>query len=314
MNEHEPVLYQEILFYLRPGPGGKYIDGTVGAGGHTAGLLEESEPDGRVLALDRDAEAIAYCQQRLASMGNRLMLERANYANMAEIATRYDFTAVDGILLDLGLSSRQLAAAERGFSFQSDGPLDMRFDPTQGSTAADLLNELDEPELAKILQRYGEIAPSRRVARAIVEARPLETTSQLVEVAERSMRGHRRRGAKRIHPATRLFQALRIAVNDELGALEGVLPDAVKLLRPGGRLAVISFHSLEDRIVKQFIRNESRECSCPPEAPVCTCDRKPRLRKVTKKIVRPSEQEMDANPRSRSARLRVAQKSEKVVH
>lgn len=312
MDEHKSVLYDQILFYLRPRPGGKYIDGTVGAGGHAVGLLSSSEPDGEVLGLDRDAEAIAYCRQRLADFDRRATLVQANYSDMVEVASGHGFSEVDGILLDLGLSSRQLAKAERGFSFQSEGPLDMRFDARQGATAADLLNELDETELALILRRYGEISQSQRVARAIIEARPIRTTTQLVEVAERTMGKRRPGGARRIHPATRLFQALRIAVNDELGALERVLPDAVSLLRPGGRLAVISFHSLEDRIVKHFIRDQSRECSCPPEAPICTCETEPRLRMVTRKVVRPSEVELEANPRSRSARLRVAEKLEEV--
>jgi len=313
MDKHKAVLYDEILFYLRPRPGGKYIDGTVGAGGHTSGLLASSEPDGAVLGLDRDAEAIAYCRRRLADRDERVTLVQANYADMLEVAQHHDFTEVDGILLDLGLSSRQLAAAERGFSFQSEGPLDMRFDTTQGATAADLLNELEAAELELILRRYGEIPQSRRVAQAIVEARPIYTTAQLVKIAEKTLGDRRSRGAKRIHPATRLFQALRIAVNDELGALECVLPDAVSLLRPGGRLAIISFHSLEDRIVKHFIREESRECTCPPEAPICTCDTQPTLRAVTRKVVRPSDTELEANPRSRSARLRVAEKLEEVA-
>lgn len=313
MNEHEPVLYQEILFYLRPGPGGKFIDGTVGAGGHTSGLLTLSEPDGLVLGMDRDTEAIAYCRQRLARLADRLTLVQANYSDMFEVARRHGFTEVDGILLDLGLSSRQLAAADRGFSFQSDGPLDMRFDPTTGSTAADLLNTLDESSLAEILKRYGEVPQSRNVARAIIDARPINTTRQLVEVAERTMRSRRRRGARQIHPATRLFQALRIAVNDELGALESVLPDTMSLLRPGGRLAVISFHSLEDRLVKHFMRQQSRDCICPPEAPICTCDTQPTLRMVTRKVIMPGEHEVATNPRSRSARLRVAEKLAEVV-
>jgi len=312
MDEHKAVLYDEVLFYLRPRPGGKYIDGTVGAGGHTAGLLAASEPDGAVLGLDRDVEAVAYCQERLAKLAGRVTLVQADYSDMLEIARRHGFTQVDGILLDLGLSSRQLAATERGFSFQGAGPLDMRFDATQGATAADLLNELDEAELTMILRQYGEIAQSRKVARAIVEARPVNTTTELVEIAERTIGGRRQRGGRRIHPATRLFQALRIAVNDELGALERVLPDAVSLLRPGGRLAIISFHSLEDRIVKHFIREESRECTCPPEAPICTCEAQPTLRAITRKVVRPSEAETEANPRSRSAKLRVAEKLEEV--
>jgi 16S rRNA (cytosine1402-N4)-methyltransferase len=231
---------------------------------------------------------------------------------MVEVARQHDFAQVDGVLLDLGLSSRQLSAAERGFSFQSEGPLDMRFDTTQGATAADLLNELEETELTLILQNYGEMPQSQKVARSIIEARPIHTTAQLVELAEKVIGRRRQRGARRIHPATRLFQALRIAVNDELGALERVLPDTVGLLRPGGRLAIISFHSLEDRIVKHFIREQSRECTCPPEAPICTCETQPMLRAVTRKVVRPSEAEVAANPRSRSARLRVAEKLEEV--
>ncbi len=308
MNEHEPVLYQEVIFYLQPRPGGKYIDGTIGAGGHTAGILASSEPDGEVLGLDRDAEAIAYCRQRLAPKAARVTLVQANYSDMVEVAGRHDFVEADGILLDLGLSSRQLADAERGFSFQKEGPLDMRFDTNQGATAADLLNELEEKELVDILRRYGEMRQSRRVARAIIEARPIYTTRQLVEIAERTIGRRRQRGARRTHPATQLFQALRIAVNDELGTLERVLPDAVSLLRSGGRLVVISFHSLEDRIVKHFIRERSLECTCPPEAPICTCETQPELGMVTRKVIRPSEAEVEANPRSRSARLRVAEK------
>jgi len=308
MNEHEPVLYQEVLFYLQPIAGGKYIDGTVGAGGHTQGLIELSEPTGRVLGLDRDAEAISYCRRRLEAAGGRVTLVQANYADMSQIALENDFREVNGILLDLGLSSRQLEAANRGFSFQREGPLDMRFDTTKGNTAAELLNDLDEASLAEILWRYGEVPQSRRVARAIVAARPISTTRQLASVCENSVALRQRRGARRIHPATRVFQALRIAVNDELASLERVLPDAVDLLRPGGRLAVISFHSLEDRMVKRFIRDQSRECNCPPDMPICTCGTVPNLKKVTRKVVRPSDEEVQSNPRSRSARLRVAEK------
>lgn len=308
MNEHKPVLYDEILFYLRPAPGGKYIDGTVGAAGHTIGLLASSAPDGKVLALDRDAEAIAYCEKRLAREAERVTLVQANYADMVRVARRHDFSEVDGILLDLGLSSRQLADADRGFSFMSEGPLDMRFNINEGATAADLVNDLDEMTLSEILQRYGEVPHSRRLAKAIIAARPLRTTRQLAEVAERASGGRRSRRSRRIHPATRLFQALRIAVNEELSALENVLPKTLSLLRTGGRLAVISFHSLEDRIVKQFIRDQSLECTCPPEAPICTCETEPALKKVTRKVVRPTESEVAENPRSRSARLRVAEK------
>ncbi len=211
------------------------------------------------------------------------------------------------MLLDLGLSSYQLAAPERGFSFVKDGPLDMRFDPSQGPTAADLVHQLSVEELADILYRYGEEKQSRRIARAIVEARPIETTGQLAQVIARASGGSRRR-ARRIHPATQSFQALRIAVNDELGALEAVLPQAVGLLRPGGRVAVISFHSLEDRMVKRFFRRQAQDCVCPPLQPVCNCQHEATLRVITRKPLRADEAEVARNPRARSARLRVAER------
>lgn len=314
MNEHLPVLYQEIMFHLQPRPGGKYIDGTVGAGGHSAGLLELSAPDGRLLGLDRDMEAIEFSRRQLAGAGKRVTLLQASYAEMFRLAGQHGFTAVDGILLDLGLSSRQLTAANRGFSFRQEGPLDMRFDTTQGATAAELLNTMGESALAEVFWRYGEVRQSRKVARAIVEARPISTTSQLAAIAAQS--GDRRRSrnaARRIHPATKIFQALRIAVNEELAALESVLPVIVNLLRPGGRLAIISFHSLEDRMVKQFIRERSRECVCPPELPICTCDTQPTLRPVNRKVIKASDEEVTKNPRSRSARLRIAEKLAGVI-
>lgn len=309
MKEHVPVLYQEIIFYLQPCPGGKYIDGTIGAGGHSAGLLEGSAPDGRVLGLDRDVEAIEFSRNRLVAVGERLALVQTSFAEMDQVARRQGFTAVDGILIDLGLSSRQLASAERGFSFRLDGPLDMRFDTTSGLTAAELLETLDESALSEMLRRYGEVRQNRKVARAILEARPVDTTMQLAElVAQLETKDRRNKSSGRIHPATKVFQALRIAVNEELEALQKVLPAAVDLLRPGGRLAVISFHSLEDRMVKQFIREKSRDCVCPPEQPICNCDTRPVLRPVTRKVIRPTDDEVARNPRSRSARLRVAER------
>lgn len=309
MKEHVPVLYQEILFYLRPYPGGKYIDGTIGAGGHSAGLLEGSAPDGKVLGLDRDAEAIEFSRQRLGSAGNRLTLVQTSFAEMDQVARRNGFADVDGILIDLGLSSRQLASAERGFSFRLDGPLDMRFDTSSGVTAAELLNTLDETALAEIFRNYGELRQNRKVARAIVEHRPFRTTRQLAEfIAQLDTKERHRGSSGRIHPATRVFQALRIAVNEELVALRKVLPAAVDLLRPGGRLAAISFHSLEDRMVKQFIREQSRDCVCPPELPVCKCETQPILRPVTKKVIKATDEEIARNPRSRSARLRIAER------
>jgi 16S rRNA (cytosine1402-N4)-methyltransferase len=302
--EHVPVLYQEVLEYLRPESGRLYIDGTVGAGGHAAGLLQSSAPDGRLLAFDRDPEAIAHSRRRLAQFANRVVFVQASYAEMAALAPEMGFEQVDGILLDLGLSSRQLGDAQRGFSFMEDGPLDMRFDATGGRTAADLLNTLPEAALADIFWQYGEVRSNRKFARAIVHHRPIETTGQLADLILQESGG--RRG--RIHPATQVFQALRIAVNDELGMLEQGLKAAVKLLKPGGRLAVISFHSLEDRLVKNFIRDQSRDCICPPQQPFCTCDVRPTLEAVTRKVVRPSEEEVAANPRSRSAKMRVAQR------
>ncbi|MGH2536914.1 MAG: 16S rRNA (cytosine(1402)-N(4))-methyltransferase RsmH [Candidatus Promineifilaceae bacterium] len=304
VDEHLPVLYQEVLALLRPVSGGRYIDGTLGGGGHSAGILMASAPDGRVLAFDRDPEAIAFASSKLGSFGNRITFVQASFARMGEVAPEYGFSSVEGILLDLGLSSRQLADPSRGFSFQASGPLDMRFDPGQQTTAADLVNELDEAELADLLWRYGEVRPSRRLARAIVGRRPLANARELAElVAVASPR----RG--RIHPATQVFQALRIAVNDELGALERGLEATLGLLKPGGRLAVISFHSLEDRMVKRFIRRESRDCVCPLEQPVCTCSAARRLRPVGRRAIKAGAEEVARNPRSRSARLRVAERT-----
>jgi 16S rRNA (cytosine1402-N4)-methyltransferase len=303
-DEHIPVLYQEVLEYLRPESGRLYIDGTVGAGGHTAGLLGASAPDGRLLAFDRDPAAIAFSRKRLAEFDDRVVFVQASYADMTALAPGKGFGKVDGILLDLGLSSRQLEDAERGFSFSHDGPLDMRFDRSVGRSAADLVNTVSELALADIFRQYGEVKSSRRYARAIVHQRPIETTGQLADLILQETGG--RRG--RIHPATQVFQAIRIVINDELGMLERGLNAAVELLNPGGRLAVISFHSLEDRLVKNFIRDQSRDCICPPHQPICTCETQPTLKAVTRKIVRPTEEEIVLNPRSRSAKMRVAER------
>jgi 16S rRNA (cytosine1402-N4)-methyltransferase len=248
---------------------------------------------------------------RLADCGERAVLVHSSFGNLAEVAQAHGFVPADGILFDLGLSSLQLADPRRGFSFMADGPLDMRFDPQSGeSTAADLVNTLSIEELADLLLRYGEERQSRRIARAIVATRPLRTTAELAavisEAVKVSPRSSRRRS--RVHPATRTFQALRIAVNEELAILQAALPQAVKTLNSDGRLVVISFHSLEDRIVKRFLRRESRDCVCPPESPICTCDHRATLQLVTRKPVRPTDEEVEANPRARSARLRVAQR------
>ncbi len=301
---HQPVLYHEIIHALRPQSPGRYVDATVGAGGHAWGILEASAPDGQLLALDKDPQALAIASQRLSVYHPRVILVHASYTQLREELSRIGWQQVNGIVFDLGVSSMQLDQAERGFSFLADGLLDMRFDPTAGRSAADLVNRLSEDELTDLIWRYGEERHARRIAREICRSRPLETTRQLAQAVERAVGGRK----ERIHPATRTFQALRIAVNDELRGLEQVLPDAVDVLASGGRLAVISFHSLEDRIIKQFFRRESRDCICPPEQPVCTCNHHATLREITRKPILPSMEEIATNPRARSAKLRVAEK------
>jgi 16S rRNA (cytosine1402-N4)-methyltransferase len=300
---HVPVLYQEALCGLNVVPGGRYIDGTTGAGGHAEGILKASAPDGRLLALDTDPRALEISRGRLASFKNRVTFVHSSFVHIREQADAVCFGSADGVLLDLGVSSMQLANPEQGFSFQVPGPLDMRLDPRTSQTAADLVNTLPERALADLIYRYGEETASRSIARAIVAARPLNTTTELAHVVVGAVR---RRG--KVHPATRTFQALRIAVNDELNALERGLAAAVSVLKTGGRLAVISFHSLEDRIVKTLFAREAKDCICPPETMVCVCGHRAVLDVVTKRPVRPSSREIDNNPRSRSAKLRIAAK------
>ncbi len=302
---HIPVLYHEVLQLLRPQPNGRYLDATLGAGGHTAGILQASAPTGRVLGFDKDPEAIAFARQQLAEFGDRVTYVNASYAEITRLAPANGFAEFDGILLDLGLSSRQLDNAQRGFSFMKDGPLDMRFDPTHGETAADLINNLTEAELVDIFWRYGEEPQSRRLSRAIVKNRPFAQTRQLADFIAAQVKKR-----QRIHPATRIFQALRIATNKELEAVETGIPAAIELLKGNGRIAVISFHSLEDRFVKRLFRRLSQGCTCPPEQPICTCGGKATLRLVTRRPVKASAEEIEQNPRSRSARLRVAEKIE----
>ena len=285
------------------------MDGTVGAGGHAWGILKASNPDGHLLGLDVDPQALELATEKLIEFGERAHIVRASYITLLKQLADLKWSQVDGILLDLGLSSMQLDTQARGFSFQTDAPLDMRFDPDGKTSAADLVNHLDEDELADLLFHYGEEHRSRQVARAIVNARPIMTTLHLAKVVAEVTSG----GKSGIHPATRTFQALRIGVNAELEALEDVLPQTVEALRPGGRLAIIAFHSLEDRIVKQFMRRESKDCICPPKQPVCTCGHKATLREVTSKPIRPQEDEIRNNPRSRSARLRVAERIEGTI-
>ena len=301
---HQSVLYHAIIHALHPESSGRYVDATVGAGGHAAGILEAASPLGRLLGLDLDPFALALSGQRLAIYGERAVLVQASYTTLLEQIARLGWQDVNGIVMDLGVSSMQLDDPERGFSFQSDGPLDMRFGPSAVQSAADLVNRLPESELADLIWRYGEDRLSRRIARSIVQARPLSTTRQLAEAIIRAYGGQK----SHIHPATRTFQALRIAVNEELLAVENVLPLAMQALSATGVLAVISFHSLEDRIVKQYFRRESKDCICPPEQPICTCSHRAILREINRHPIQADEEEIRTNPRSRSAKLRVAEK------
>jgi 16S rRNA (cytosine1402-N4)-methyltransferase len=305
---HVTVLLHEAVAALEPKPGGTYIDGTFGGGGHSSLLLQQLEGDATLYAVDADPAAIERARMLAASsIGGRVIPVHANFRELGEIAALQGIEQVDGVLLDLGLSSFQLDQAERGFAFRFEGPLDMRFDPTSGQSAADLVNTLDAEDLARIIWQYGEESRSRRIARAIVERRdqrPIETTTDLASLVEQAVGGRR---GKAIHPATKTFQALRIAVNEELTALETVLESAIELLRPGGRLVVISFHSLEDRIVKQTFAREALACICPPDQPVCTCDHSPRLRRIGKPV-KPTAAEISENPRSRSAIMRIAER------
>jgi 16S rRNA (cytosine1402-N4)-methyltransferase len=292
--EHLPVLLAEVLASLRPSDGGRYVDATVGNGGHASAILEASAPDGHLLGLDADPDAVEIARTNLVPYGERVAIVNASFRMMADAVRARGLGPVDGILMDLGISSRQLDVGGRGFSFRRDEPLDMRLDPTRGESAADLLNRAEESEIADILYQYGEEYRSRRVARAIVHQRartPFSTTADLVHAVEYAL-GPKR---GRTHPATKSFQAIRIAVNDELGALEAVLPMAAGLLAEGGRLAVISFHSLEDRRVKQFFRAGGTD-----EAP---------LSELTRKPIVPSADEIEQNPRARSAKLRVAERT-----
>ncbi len=308
---HVPVLIDEVVSMLAPAPGSLQIDGTIGGGGHAERILEATNPDGRLLGLDADGAAIARVRERLGPrFGDRLSLRQANFRELASVAPAAGFGEVDGCFLDLGLSSFQLADTERGFGFRTKGMLDMRFDVTKGVPASELIASLDAPELIALFRRYGEEPFAGRIARAIVEARrtaPVRTAEDLASLIER-VAPAQAPGRRRIHPATRVFQALRIAVNEELDSLAVGLEAALGLMRPGGRLVVLSYHSLEDRIVKRYFQAERRGCVCAPEAPVCICGRVPRVRLLAPKGLIPGEEELAANPRARSARLRVAER------
>ena len=303
---HVPVLLDEVVAGLQPRPGGRFIDCTIGLGGHAAAILERISPSGRLLGIDADPNAIKISKERFSNYGEAVTLVNDNFVNLDAICKEYLFHPVDGILFDLGVSSLQLDTAERGFSFHLDAPLDMRFSPEQGLTASDIVNRFSEQELAKLIERYGEERHSRRIARYIAQNRPITTTAELAQLVEQASVASSRRS--RIHPATRTFMALRIAVNSELQNLELALKQTPDLLRPGGRLTVISYHSLEDRIVKQFMRYAASSCVCPPGTIICRCGHVPTLKLISRKVIKPASLEIESNPRSRSARLRIAER------
>lgn len=300
---HTPVLSDEVLKMLAVQPGGRYIDCTINGAGHASIILENSMPGGQLLGIDADPAAIDSAREKLQPYQDSVLLVNDNFVNLQAICIKSDFFPVHGILFDLGLSSLQLNGNGRGFSFQHDAPLDMRLNPNQRITAADIVNTTPEARLAHLIRMYGEDSHSHRIARLIVESRPVKTTRQLAELIEKAFG---RRG--KIHPATKTFQALRIAVNHELEHLETALRQSVELLGYEGKLVVITYHSLEDRIVKQFMQNESRECICPPDTPTCICNHTPRLKIINKKVIKPTQQEIKSNPRSRSAKLRTAER------
>ena len=301
---HKPVLYKEIIHALQPQSGGRYVDGTLGAGGHARGILEACTPDGQLLGLDVDPQALALSRETLAPYERRIHLVQASYTTLTKQLAALKWGFVDGIVLDLGASSMQFDNAERGFSFMQDGPLDMRFGSNAFQSAEDIVNTYDERDLADLIFRYGEDRDARRIAKAIVMNRPLRTTRELVAVIEKASP---RRG-DRTHPATQTFQALRIAVNEELASVESVLPQAVAGLRSGGRCAVISFHSLEDRIVKDYFREQSKELVNPPYERIYEVERKAVIEIINKKPIVASDEEVKDNPRARSAKLRVIEK------
>ncbi len=309
MVHHCPVLLEEVMTYLRCQDGGNYIDCTLGGGGHAAQILERSSPTGRLLGIDWDSEAIRMARHRLDRYGRRAILVRDNFANLRGIVKQYGFEPVDGILLDLGVSSYQLQDGQRGFSFRVEGPLDMRMDPGRREMASDLINGLPIEDLRRLLMTYGEERWARRISNLIGKRRQkgwISTTTELRDIVHSAIPVTLH--PKRIDPATKTFMALRIAVNDELENLRTLLVDAVSLLKRGARICIISFHSLEDRLVKAYFRGEAKGCICPPRLPQCVCQREKRLRVLTAKPLSPSRREVCENPRARSAKLRVAER------
>lgn len=308
--KHIPVLLNEILYWLNPQKGGYFLDGTIGEGGHGVEILNRISKNGFLWGIDADENVLEITNKRLVKIGNNYKLINENFRNLKSISESYNIYNLNGILLDLGMSSYQLTQQDRGFSFQVDSPLDMRFSKYQKLTAYDIINTFEEKELSDIIWKYGEEKYSRKIANMIVKIRkknPIKTTHNLRSIILQVI-PKRNKG---IDPATRTFQALRIATNDELNSLKSVLPTAINILKPGGRLAVISFHSLEDRIVKKFFQDESRDCLCPVKQPICNCNHKASIKILTPKVIIPSEDEIKNNPHSRSAKLRVVEKLKK---
>lgn len=306
---HQPVLLREVLEWMKPTAGGVYCDGTLGGGGHSEAILKAVGGEGVLYGIDRDPAAIAAASERLRSFSGFHALP-GNFHDSAALLREAHAGPLDGVLLDLGVSSPQLDQAERGFSFHEDAPLDMRMDPTRGRTAADLLNTAEETEICRIIREYGEEKWAARIASIIVEHRkqkPLETTFDLVRAVDAAIPKAIRMKDDG-HPARRTFQAIRIAVNDELDPLDKALRDLVDCLKPGGRILVITFHSLEDRIVKRCFQSLRNPCTCPPRAPVCICGKKPKVRILAHGAIQPTEEEIASNPRARSSKLRVAEK------
>lgn len=301
---HNPVMLNEVIEALQVQPGRRYVDCTVGSGGHAKAIIQKILPDGQLLGIDRDIEAINLAKKRLIGYSDNITLVHGNFANLRTICEENSFLPVHGILFDLGVSSTQLDTAERGFSFRYDAPLDMRFNQDEDLTAAYIVNTFPEEELSRLIRSYGEERYARQIARQIIKNRPITGTLHLARIIEQTI-GYRH---GKIHPATKTFLALRIVVNRELENLAAALAQAIDCLESNGRLVVISYHSLEDRIVKQFISRESTGCICPPEMPVCQCNHIPKLRVISKKAIRPSASEVETNPRSRSAKLRAAER------
>jgi len=306
---HMPVLIREVIASLDCRQGGIYVDGTIGGAGHASAILEATAPDGMLVGIDKDSQALIEAGKRLAAFGDRVILVKGNFADIGSILVNLNINKVEGILFDLGVSSHQLDVPARGFSFSQDAPLDMRMDQGSGMGADTIINTYSEEALADIIWEFGEERMSRRIARAIVAKRrlaPIGTTAELASVVASAMPGYMKR--LKIHPATRTFQAIRIAVNHELESLKRGISAGIGVLKPGGRFSIISFHSLEDRIVKETFVFEAKRCTCPVDMPVCVCGKQAQLKVITRKPIVPAEAEMNANPRSRSAKLRTAER------